>query len=67
MALLPCRMRPDLRLAARSLLPGLEAAQQARRSGEPKRAVSSPISMTINPATIAARFRGTRGPCRGNP
>jgi UPF0716 family protein affecting phage T7 exclusion len=41
-----------LRLPALSLLPGLSAAQQARRSGEPKRAMSSPISMRISAAAI---------------
>jgi len=52
MALLPWRVRLDLRLPALSLLPGLSAAQQARRSGEPKRAMSSPISMRISAAAI---------------
>ena len=45
-------MRPDLRLPALSLLPGHSAAQEARRSAQPKRPMSSPISMRINAAAI---------------
>src|SRR5260221_5215 len=44
---LPWRVRPDLRLPALSLLPGLSAAQLARRSAHAKRLMSSPISMRI--------------------
>ena len=49
---LPWRVLPDLRLPAVSLLPGHSAAQEARRSAQPKRSMSSPISMRISAAAI---------------
>ncbi len=43
---------PDLRLPADSLLPGHSVAHKTRRSAQPKRAMSSPISMRISAAAI---------------
>ena len=52
MMALPWTVRPDLRLPALCLLPGLNAAQLARLSVRPKRLRSSPISMRISAAAI---------------